>query len=108
MTNSDTTICVGIDVSKAHVDVGIGGQDRVRRFPNDGPGLRAALDWLAPHPVALVVMEATGRLHEHAAHLLRAEGLAVAVINPARARHFARAKGRLSKTDRPRRVEWMP
>lgn len=70
------------------------------RFTNDAKGLAAALDWLSDHAVALVMMEATGRLHELAARLLRAAELPVAVVNPGRVRHFARAKGRLAKTDR--------
>ncbi len=46
-----------------------------------------------------MVVEATGRRHEASARLLRAAGIAVAVVNPGRVRHFARAKGRLAKTD---------
>lgn len=100
MTKSNEAIHVGVDVSKVHVDIGLGELESVRRFSNDAAGLRAASDWLSAHPVALVVMEATGCLHELAAHLLRAGGFPVAVVNPGRVRNFARAKGRLAKTDR--------
>ena len=96
----DKSVFVGIDVSKGHVDIGIHERAEVRRFSNDGKGLRAALTWLSEFQVALVVIEATGRLHETPTRLLRAAELPVAVVNPARPRHFARAKGRLAKTDR--------
>lgn len=100
MTKTNEAIYVGIDVSKAHVDIGLGGLDSVRRFGNDAAGLRAASDWLSACPVALVVMEATGCLHELAARVLRVGGFPVAVVNPGRVRNFARAKGRFAKTDR--------
>jgi transposase len=48
----------------------------------------------------LVVLEATGGLQERAAAVLAAAGLAVAVVNPRQVRDFARATGRLAKTDR--------
>lgn len=99
MTMQIETVFVGIDVSKSHVDIAIHKRAEVRRFDNHGAGLRTALGWLAEFEVALVVVEATGRLHEASARLLRAAGIAVAVVNPARVRHFARAKGRLAKTD---------
>ena len=50
--------------------------------------------------MALVVLEATGKLHDVAAATLYAAGLPVAVVNPRQVRDFARATGRLAKTDR--------
>jgi transposase len=52
---------------------------------------------LAP---ALVVLEATGGLEVRLAAALAAAGLPVAVVNPRQVRAFARATGRLAKTDR--------
>ena len=100
MTMKEEAMVVGIDVSKQHLDVGLHPVGLVRRVGNDHDGLTEAVDWLSGHAVALVVMEATGRLHELAAQVLRAAGLPVAVVNPGRVRHFARAKGHLAKTDR--------
>ena len=54
---------------------------------------------LAPSP-ALVVLEATGGMEVRLAAALAAAGLPVAVVNPRRVRAFARATGRLAKTDR--------
>jgi transposase len=90
-------VYVGIDVSKSHLDVGLYPGDGVRRFRNDGAGVGEMPDWLSAFPVALVVMEATGRLHELAWRMADAEGLSAAV---ARVRHFARARGTLAKTDK--------
>ncbi len=55
---------------------------------------------LQPLAVALVVMEATGGYESALACALQAAGLAVAVVNPKRARDFAKGIGRLAKTDR--------
>jgi transposase len=46
-----------------------------------------------------VVLEATGRYERPAAAAIAASGIAVAVVNPRRARDFAKATGRLAKTD---------
>lgn len=100
MTKESQAVYVGIDVSKGHLDVGLRPEGLVRRVGNDRAGVLSALDWLSGHDVALVVLEATGRLHELAARMLRAAGLPVAVVNPGRVRHYARAKGQWAKTDR--------
>lgn len=99
MTNAVEKV-IGIDVSKLWVDVAVHGRDEVRRFANDVTGLGACREWLGGSKGSLVVMEATGRLHRLAEEVLGQAGHGVAVVNPARIRHFARAKGRLAKTDR--------
>lgn len=110
MTNAMTRT-VGVDVSKEWLDVAVHGAREGRRFANDLGGLEACARWLDGGPSAegrapaadtgtLVVMEATGRLHRLAEAVLMQAGCAVAVVNPARVRHFARAKGLLAKTDR--------
>jgi len=48
----------------------------------------------------LIVMEATGGYETHLASHLQAEGFAVAVVNPRRIRDFARALGKMAKTDK--------
>lgn len=100
MMMQERGVVVGIDVAKRHVDIGVHGTGLVRRFANDGTGLGSALDWLSEFEVALVVMEATGRLHALAQRMAVAAGLPVAVVNPGWVRNFARAKGRLAKTDK--------
>ena len=48
----------------------------------------------------MVVLEATGKYERPAAVAVAAAGIAVAVVNPRQARDFAKAAGRLAKTDR--------
>jgi transposase len=66
---------------------------------NDDAGVRRVIDLLAPLAPALIVVEATGRYHRRLAADLLAAGLRVAVVNPRHARDFARALGKLAKTD---------
>ena len=104
-TRSDGPQYVGIDVSKATLDVAIGDAEPFR-VPNSREGIDRLLDRLKAHEVALVVLEATGGLEALAAAALAAAGLAVAVINPRQARDFAKATGRLAKTDRSTPRSW--
>lgn len=98
---SATSVVVGIDVSKAHVDVTVPGTAlEARRFGNDAEGHSALAAALAPLGVALVVMEATGGYEAALACALQAAGLVVAVVNPKQARDFAKSMGLLAKTDR--------
>lgn len=97
---SASSVVVGIDVAKAHVDVSVpGAKLDVRRFDNQAEGHSALAAALQPLGVALVVMEATGGYETPLACALQAAGLPVAVINPRQARDFARSMGRLAKTD---------
>jgi transposase len=92
---------VGIDVSKAYVDVEvIGAKPEAERFANEVEGHSALAAALQPLGVQLVVMEATGGYEAALACALQAAGLAVAVLNPKQARDFAKSMGRLAKTDR--------
>jgi len=98
---SASSVVVGIDVSKAHVDVAVlGAKFDARRFDNEPDGHSALAAVLQPLDVALVVMEATGGYEAALACALQAAGLAVAVVNPKQPRDFAKAMGRLAKTDR--------
>jgi transposase len=90
---------VGVDVSKAHLDVAIRHQDVAFRAPNDEPGRADLVARLAPLESVLVVVEATGGYELPLVAALQAAGVAVASINPHRARNFARASGKLAKTD---------
>src|SRR3954453_11285790 len=91
---------VGIDVSKHRLDIHLRPSgEGFTRDPGEeeAPALVARLVALAP---ALVVLEATGGLEVGLAAALAAAGLPVAVVNPRQVRAFARATGRLAKTDR--------
>jgi transposase len=91
---------VGIDVSKNTLDVAIGRDGAAASFGNNNEGHQALVAALRRQPISLVVMEATGRYQFACACALQAAGFRVAVINPRQARDFAKAMGRLAKTDR--------
>jgi transposase len=93
-------ITVGIDVAKDTLEVAVGLNVPSLNLTNDIEGFDALLTQLAAHRVALVVMEATGGLESAVACALQAAGYSVAIINPRQARDFARAMGKLAKTDR--------
>ena len=91
---------VGIDVSKARLDVHVQPGGEEYGVDNDEAGVAGLVERLATDAACLVVLEATGGLQERAAAALAAAGLYVAVVNPRQVRDFARATGRLAKTDR--------
>lgn len=91
---------VGIDVSKATLDCYLDPAGRRLQVPNDEAGIARLLAELAAFDVELVVIEATGRLHRRVAAELTQAGLPVTLVNPQRAREYARSTGRLEKTDR--------
>ncbi|MFT4265962.1 MAG: IS110 family transposase [Xenophilus sp.] len=97
---SASSVTVGIDVAKAHVDVCVlGAKSDAQRLNNDAEGHSALVVALQPLQVGLVVMEATGGYEAALACALQAAGLPVAVVNPRQARDFAKSMGRLAKTD---------
>lgn len=91
---------VGIDVSKDRLDVHLRPSGRAFAVPRDGPGLERLAAELGALSPALVVLEATGGFEITVAAALVGAGLPLAVVNPRQIRDFARATGRLAKTDR--------
>jgi transposase len=91
---------VGIDVSKDWLDVGLSGRDETVRVANDVGSIGALARELAQVRPERVVLEATGGLEKVLVCALQEQGLPVALINPRQVRDFARATGRLAKTDR--------
>lgn len=91
---------VGIDVSKATLDVHVRPEGTSLQVPNTPAGVRRLVTRLAGLTPTLVVTEATGGLERPVVDALHAAGLPVAVAGPDRVRHFARALGVRGKTDR--------
>ena len=91
---------VGIDVSKHSLDVHLRPSGESSTFGHDDENVAALVERLTAPGPALVVLEATGGLEVRLAAALAAAGLPVAVVNPRQVRAFARATGRLAKTDR--------
>ena len=92
-------IFVGIDVSKDRLDVHVRPSGEAFAVVRDGEGLERLVADLRGRDVALVVLEATGGFEMTVAAALAGAGLPLAVINPRQIRDFARATGRLAKTD---------
>lgn len=90
---------IGIDVSKATLDVAVHGE-QFRQFSNDKRGFLRLIRWLKTWPIKQVVLEASGGYERAALDALHAAGLPMVRINPARARRFAQGTGRAAKTDR--------
>ncbi len=91
---------VGIDVAQAHLDIALSSGEAPWRVVHDAAGVAALVTRLRALQPTLVVLEATGGLEVPLAASLTAAGLAVAVVNPRQVRDFAKAIGRLAKTDR--------
>ena len=100
MSATTTKVYAGVDVSKGHLEVFVAPTGERFSVPNDDSGVDELLARLDEPSPALVVLEATGGFERPVAAALVASGLAVAVVNPRQARDFARATGRLAKTDR--------
>jgi transposase len=97
---SDTPIHVGIDVAKAKLDVCLLPTGQTLSVRNDDDGISKIIALLKQHPVQLVLLEATGRYERRVASELLGAGFKVTVVNPRQARDFARALGKLAKTDK--------
>ncbi len=93
------TNCVGIDVSKDRLDAHIRPSGEAFAVARDGKGLEQLVERLAAVDVSLVVVEATGGFETTVAAALAGAGLPLAVVNPRQIRDFARALGKLAKTD---------
>lgn len=92
--------CIGIDVSKAHVDVvALPGKKRLHALRTE-EGLDRMIESLqAEGPISLVVLEASGGYERLVMRRFYGAGIPLVRIEPARARHFAKALKRRAKTD---------
>jgi transposase len=94
------SVFVGIDVSKAHLDVAVGKDAEVIRTGNDETGIAMIATWLQATQPTLIVVESTGGLERAVIKELYLAGLPVALVNPGRVREYAKAIGQLAKTDK--------
>lgn len=93
-------IYVGIDVCKDRLDVGYWPSEKTFSVPNDTKGIARLARRLAKRNPCLVVLESTGRLQVPIALELGEAGVPYRIVNPRQVRDFARALGKLAKTDR--------
>ena len=91
---------VGIDVAKDWFDVAVLGEKRTQQFASTKQGIAKLVRWLCQLQPTLIVVEATGGYEESLVLALLEADLPVARVSPQRVRQYARAKGRLAKTDR--------
>jgi transposase len=99
-TNPQRPRHVGIDVSKERLDVCLMPEGEAFAIANNQEGIDSLIERLEEARPDLVVLEASGRYERPAAAAIAAVGISVAVINPRQARDYAKATGRLAKTDR--------
>lgn len=90
---------VGVDVSKGNLDVAVFASEARWSFPNTPVGIKKAIAVLTGMGPVLVVFEATGGLELMLWAALTEAGIKAVPINPRQMRDFAKAKGRLAKTD---------
>jgi transposase len=99
MTTS-SGIFVGIDVAKDKLDIAILGETKASQAANDRKGIASLVKKMKKLAPDLIVVEATGGYQRAVVLGLYEAGLPVAVVNPQRVRQYARASGRLAKTDK--------
>jgi transposase len=91
---------VGIDVCKKHLDVHIRPMGVTIQVLNNEEGIKELVERFQIEKPTLIVVEATGGMEKELAYTLQKEGIAIATINPRQSRDFAKATGKLAKTDR--------
>lgn len=92
-------VFVGIDVSKAKLDVFVLPTGASSTMANDEAGVEALAKKLESLKPVLIVLEATGGLQNLAVAAFQVRQLPVVVVNPRQVRDFARAMGKLAKSD---------
>jgi transposase len=93
-------IFVGIDISKSWLDIAVHEREEVFRVGNDDEGIVKLVKWMKEMKPELIVLEPTGGFEMLVVAELTHAGLPVVVVNAKRVRDFARATGRLAKTDK--------
>ena len=91
---------VGIDVAKDRLDIHVRPGGESFAVARDGDALAVLVKRLQTLAPALIAIEATGGYETVVASALAAAQLPLAVVNPRQIRDFARATGKLAKTDR--------
>lgn len=100
MTSTQNEIFVGIDVSKATLDIAFWDSEVYWQLPNDAEGWQELVKRLQPLTSVLIVVEASGGLEQPVVAELYTKKLPVAIVNPTRVRNFARSTGQFAKTDK--------
>jgi len=99
MTNLTYTFNIGIDISKKTLDVSFNAK-KTASYPNDLKGFKQLLNAISDKNMTRVAMEATGGYERPLVKFLQEKGVAVSVVNAKRVRDYAKALGKLAKTDK--------
>lgn len=99
-TNASTPVFIGIDVSKASLDVAVRPTGESWQVSNDPEGISQLVEKVRKYAPEGVILEATGGYEAASATTMALAGLPVAVVNPRHVRDFAKSLGRLAKTDK--------
>ena len=98
-TINHTEINIGIDTSQTVLDVFVRPEGSFQSFDNTPEGIKAAIAFIKPFKPARVLIAATGRPEMGFFCAADKAGLPVCVCNPVQVRQFAKATGRMAKTD---------
>jgi transposase len=90
---------VGIDVAKETLEVCVRPENIRKGFANDDQGRVDMAHFFAEMTPTLIILEASGGYEVPVVEVLALRGLNVAVVNPRQVRDFAKATGKLAKTD---------
>ena len=93
-------VFIGVDVSKSSLDLAVRPDGTLLRFANDQSGVRACVRFARKSAPAVIVVESTGGAESALVASLASAALPAAVVNPRQVRDFAKATGKLAKTDR--------
>lgn len=99
MTKIIYTFNIGIDISKKKLDISFN-DNETASYDNDLTGFKQLLKHIANKKMTRVVMEATGGYERPLVCFLQERGIAVSVVNAKRVRDYAKALGKLAKTDK--------
>ena len=99
MTNISYAFNIGIDISKKKLDISFSDNETVS-YDNNLSGFKQLSKQISNKKSTRVVMEATGGYERALVQFLQEEGIAVSVVNAKRVRDYAKALGKLAKTDK--------
>jgi transposase len=97
---SKSQVFVGIDVAQATLEVAVRPTGEAWQVANDEIAFEGLIERIQKLKPSLIVLEATGGIHVPVVAALAAARLPVVAMNPRQVRDFAKATGKLAKTDR--------
>src|ERR1700722_14458207 len=94
-----TKIYVGVDVSKATLDVHLRPLGQTLRYENSPEGVDSLINFLAKFDLQIITCESSGGYENLMLKMVAKEGFSIAHIDPRRIKGFAESEGVKAKTD---------